>query len=402
MHPDVRRVIRTRALRGLADGFFGVVLAAYLDALGFSNLEIGAILTATLLGSAVLTLGVGLRGAALPARQVLLAAAALMAATGLAFAAVGSLAALLVVAFVGTLNAGGGDVTVFLPTEQALIASASDPGDRAGLFARYNLGGTLAAALGSLASGLPALAAARLGVPLATSLRCAFLAYAALGVILALDYRRMQTSPARAPAPRGGTALATSRPTVLRLTALFSLDSFGSGLVVQSLLALWLLRRFDLSLEVTGSIFFATGLLSAFGQLLSAPLARRIGLVRTMVYTHIPANLLLALTPFMPSAPLAVACLLGRMAFSQMDVPARQALVMSLVPAEERAAAASVTNVPRSLASALAPLPAGWLFGLSPFGWPLVVAGGLKVAYDLLLLAQFRSVEPLSSERREG
>jgi predicted MFS family arabinose efflux permease len=168
---------------------------------------------------------------------------------------------------------------------------------------------------------------------------------------------------------------------------------------VQSLLALWLLRRFELSLEVTGTVFFCTGLLSAFGQLLSAPLARRIGLVRTMVYTHIPANVLLAITPLMPSAPLAVACLLLRMAFAQMDVPARQSLVMSLVPPEERSAAASVTNVPRSLAAALAPLPAGWLFGLSLFGWPLVVAGGLKIAYDLMLLVQFRGLEQRMERR---
>jgi MFS family permease len=387
----VRRVIRARALRGLADGFVSVVLAAYLDALGFSSFEIGAVLTAMLAGSAALTLGVGLRGGALPARAVLLAACGLMAATGLGFAVASSFSALLVIGFVGTLNAGAGDVTLFLPTEQALIASRSDGADRPALFARYNLGGTLAAAVGSLGTGLPALAARGLGVPLETSLRWAFLGYAALALVLALHYRRLEDVPgAGAASP---TALGRSRPTVLRLASLFSLDSFGSGLVVQSLLALWLLRRFGLSLEVTGTVFFCTGLVSAFGQLLSAPLARRIGLVRTMVYTHIPANVLLAITPFMPTADLAVACLLVRMAFAQMDVPARQSLVMSLVPPEERAAAASVTNVPRSLASALAPLPAGWLFGLSPFGWPLVVAGGLKIAYDLLLLVQFRGQE---------
>ncbi len=390
-HPDVRRVIRARALRGLADGFVSVVLAAYLDALGFTSFEIGAVLTAMLAGSAALTLGVGLRGGGLPARAVLLAACGLMAATGLGFALASSFAALLVIGFVGTLNAGAGDVTVFLPTEQALIASRSDGADRPALFARYNLGATLAAAVGSLGTGLPALAARHLGVPLETSLRCAFLGYAALALVLALAYRRLDDAPGAGTA--SPAALARSRPTVLRLASLFSLDSFGSGLVVQSLLALWLLRRFDLSLEVTGTVFFCTGLLSAFGQLLSAPLARRIGLVRTMVYTHIPANVLLAITPFMPTASLAVACLLVRMAFAQMDVPARQSLVMSLVPPEERAAAASVTNVPRSLASALAPLPAGWLFGLSPFGWPLVVAGGLKIAYDLLLLVQFRGAE---------
>jgi MFS family permease len=392
VHPDVRLVIGTRAVRGLADGFVSVVLAAYLDVLGLTPLEVGAILTATLLGSAALTLGVGLRGASLPVRGLLLAACALMAATGLGFALASSFGALLAVAFVGTLNTGAGDVTVFLPTEQALLASRVEAADRPALFARYNLAGTLAAALGALASGLPAFAALRLGAPLESALRLSFVAYAALAIVLALGYRRMQASPQVA--RPSGAALEVSRPVVLRLAALFSIDSFGSGFAVQSLVALWLLRRFELSLELTGAVFFAAGVLSAFGQLLSAPLARRIGLVRTMVYTHVPANLLLALAPFMPSAGLAVACLLARMAFAQMDVPARQSLVMSVVPAEERAAAASVTNVPRSLAAALAPLPAGWLLGLSPFGWPLVVAGGLKIAYDLLLLARFRGLEP--------
>ena len=188
--------------------------------------------------------------------------------------------------------------------------------------------------------------------------------------------------------------LAQSRPVVLKLAALFSLDSFGGGFAVQSILALWLFRRFDFSLAQAGALFFGMGLLAAFSQLASAPLARRIGLVRTMVYTHIPANLFLAAAAFMPTAPLAVACLLARMATSSMDVPARQALVMSVVPPEEQAAAASVTNVPRSLATALAPLAAGWLLEHAWIGSPLVVAGALKIAYDLLLLWMFRRIEP--------
>jgi predicted MFS family arabinose efflux permease len=183
------------------------------------------------------------------------------------------------------------------------------------------------------------------------------------------------------------------RPVVLRLAAPFSLDSFGGSFAVQSILALWLFRRFDFSLAQAGALFFGMGLLTAFSQLASAPLARRIGLVRTMVYTHVPANLLLVAAPFMPTAALAVACLLARMATSSMDVPARQALVMSVAPPEEQAAAASVTNVPRSLATALAPLAAGWLLEHAWIGSPLVVAGVLKIAYDLLLLATFRGLE---------
>jgi predicted MFS family arabinose efflux permease len=187
---------------------------------------------------------------------------------------------------------------------------------------------------------------------------------------------------------------------VLRLAALFSLDSFGGGFVVQSLLALWLFERFDLSLQAAGSIFFAAGLLTAASQLLSARLAGRIGLIRTMVFTHLPANVFLILAAFMPTLELAVLFLLLRMALSQMDVPARQAYVMAIVRPEHRAAAASVTNVPRSLAAALAPWLGGALLGVSSFGWPLVAGGALKIAYDLLLFARFRAHEPW--DERQG
>jgi MFS family permease len=181
---------------------------------------------------------------------------------------------------------------------------------------------------------------------------------------------------------------------VLRLAALFSVDSFGGGFVVQSLLVLWLFRRFHLDQGTTAAVFFVAGTLSAFSQMLSPRVAARIGLVRTMVYTHLPSNLFLILAALMPTAPLAIACLLLRTAVSQMDVPARQAFVMAVVPAEERAAAASVTNVPRSLAAALAPLITGALLQKTGFGWPLIIGGTLKAAYDLALLAQFRAVEP--------
>jgi predicted MFS family arabinose efflux permease len=185
---------------------------------------------------------------------------------------------------------------------------------------------------------------------------------------------------------------------VLRLSALFSIDSFGGGFVVQSLLVLWLFRRFDLSTGTAASVFFFAGLLSAFSQLGSPWLAARIGLVRTMAYTHLPANAFLIIAAFMPTAPLAIAFLLARMALSQMDVPARQSLVMAVVPPEERAAAASVTNVPRSLASALAPLLAGLLLSVTSSGWPLVAGGALKILYDVLLLAQFRSIQPAHAD----
>jgi MFS family permease len=391
--PDSRRVIAARGLRGFADGVVSVVLSAYLLGLGLSELEVGAIATATLLGSALLTLAVGLGGGRLAARGALLAACGLMAFTGLGFAGLRGFAPLLVVAFVGTLNPSAGDVSVFLPTEQALLATSSDLRTRTATFARYNVAGAFLGAAGSLAAGLPEQVARRLGVELTSALRAVFVLYACFALPLVLLYLGLPPAAASAgAAPRA--PLARSRAIVLRLTALFSLDSFGGGFTVQSLLALWLSQRFALSLTALGTFFFAVSTLSALSQFVSAWLAARIGLIPTMVYTHLPANALLIAAAFMPTAPLALACLLLRGALSQMDVPARQSYVMAVVPPEERAAAASVTNVPRALASAVSPLLAGALLQHSSFGWPLVAAGSLKIVYDLLLLWQFRSVPP--------
>jgi len=390
--PGAERLVLARAIRGAVDGFASLVLVVYLADLGFSQLEIGALVAAMLFGSAVLTLAVGLAGGRLRERAVLFAACALMLATGLGWSAFSTFWPLFAVAFVGTLNPSEGDVSVFLPTEQSLLADAVSGGERVALFARYNLAGALAGALGSLAAALPELAAAALGASRGAAFRTAFVIYGLAALAIAALYRGLPERSAAhdvAPAP-----LARSRPVVLRLTALFALDSFGGGFTVKAMLALWLFQRFGVSTQTAAAVFFAASLLSAFSQLGSTWLAARIGLVRTMVYTHLPANAFLVLAAFMPSAPLAITCLLLRMAFSQMDVPARQAYVMAIVPPEERAAAASVTNVPRSLATALSPSLAGALLAISSFGWPLVVGGALKIAYDLLLLARFRNAPP--------
>jgi predicted MFS family arabinose efflux permease len=394
---DARVLVLTRALRGLADGVVSVLLASYLSLLGFSPVQIGALITATLLGSAALTLGVGLFTSGLSRKRLLLGACLLMAATGLGFAGVTAFWPLLLVAFVGTLNPSAGDVSVFLPTEQAVLAGATAATDSTRLFALYNLAGTLGGALGALAAGFPVLAARHQGWDLQVAQRMTFLGYAGVALLCAALYRRLSPAAELPPAARPARPLASSRKIVLQLAALFSLDSLGGGFVVQSLLALWLFRRFGLSVEAAGTIFFFTGLLAAFSQLVSARLAARIGLINTMVFTHLPANLFLVAAAFMPSAPWAIAFLLLRMSLAQMDVPARQAYVMAVVPAEERPAASSVTNVPRSLAAALTPLLAGALLERSSFGWPLVCGGAAKVLYDLLLLARFRSRDPRPS-----
>lgn len=392
MTRDRTRLLVTRGLRGFADGFASVVLVAHLDGLGFSAVETSAVVTATLLGSAALTLLVGLVSARLPQRSVLLVSSGVMIATGAGFALATGFWPILWIAFLGTLNPSMGDVTLFLPTEQSLLARAVEPEQRTALFARYNLSGALLGAAGGLASGIPERLAASGTVAEPDALRTAFVAYAAIGALCALVYLGLRLGRAAAGGAASHRPLARSRGVVLRLAALFGLDAFGGGFAVQSILALWLFRRFEFSLAEAGSLFFGMGLLAAFSQLASAPLARRIGLVRTMAYTHIPANVFLAATAFMPTAPLAVGCLLARMATSSMDVPARQALVMGVVPPEEQAAAASVTNVPRSLAAALSPLLAGFLIEHAWLGWPLLLGGLLKIVYDLLLLAMFRGM----------
>jgi MFS family permease len=396
---DARTLLFTRGARGFADGVVSVLLASYLGRLGFTPLQIGAIVTATLLGSSVLTLAIGLVGHRYRRRAVLLGAACLMVATGLGFFGVTSFWPLLAVAFVGTVNPSAGDVTLFLPTEQAVLAETSEPRDRTGVFAWYNLTGTFAGAAGALAAGLPALAAHRFGLDIAAAERAGFLLYSALGLVAARAYARLSSAvehdtgmPAR--------PLHRSRGIVLKLSALFSLDSFGGGFVVQSLLVLWLYRRFALPVQVAGAIFFVAGLLAAFSQFVAARLAARIGHVRTMVFTHLPANIFLLLAGLMPTAPLAVFFLLLRTSLSSMDVPARQAYVMAMVPREERAAASSVTNVPRSLASALSPLLSGFLLDKTSFGWPLLCAGFLKAAYDLILFAQFAHLRPSEEPAR--
>jgi MFS family permease len=392
---DARLLVTARALRGFADGVVSILLADYLTGLGYSSFQVGSIVTGTLLGSGALTLLVGLRGNQLGRRHLLLGASALMLATGLGFAGITAFWPLLIVAIVGTLNPSSGDVSVFLPTEQGVLSVTVAEADRTALFAWYNVAGALAGAAGALASGVPVYLARRQGWDLVDAERSGFGLYAAVAILTAVVYRALSPSVEGTPGEREAPPLVRSRGIVLRLSALFSIDSFGGGFVVQSLLVLWLFRRFHLAVTTAGAIFFATGLLSAFSQFVSPWLARQIGLVKTMVFTHLPSNAFLVLAGVMPTAPLAVGFLCLRSLLSQMDVPARQSYVTAVVPPEERAAAASVTNVPRSLAAGLSPLIAGVLLDWSSFGWPLIVGGLLKAVYDVLLLVQFRAVKPL-------
>ena len=376
-------LVAGRALRAFVDGYVAVLLPAYLLALGFDVWTVGVLSTATLLGSAFATLAVGAWGHRFAQRRLLLGAAVLMAATGLAFASFSSFWPLLLVAFIGTLNPSSGDVSVFLPLEHARLAGAARGDARTALFARYSVLASLSAAFGALAAAVPAWAAKHAGIELLTALRWMFVVYAAVGFATLAMYRRLPEPHAEPGAAK--TALGPSRRVVFKLAALFSVDSFAGGLVLNSLLSLWLMQRFDLSLAGAGTFFFWSGLLSA-ASLAAAPwVARRIGLLNTMVFTHLPANVCLIGAALAPSLPLALALLFMRSALSQMDVPTRTAYVMSVVTPPERAAAASVTAVPRSLASALSPSLTGALFAAGWMAAPIVACGLLKIGYDLTL-----------------
>lgn len=400
---EARRLLLGRALHAFCDGYVAILLPAWLLALGFGQWEVGVLSTATLLGSALATLVLGRWGHRLASRRLLLAAGLLMCLTGLALAGLTAFWPLLLVAFVGTLNPGSGDVSVFLPLEQARLAACAEGEARTSLFARYSFVGALCASCGALAAGIPQLLA-NAGVDRLDALRLMFLLYAAAGAATLLLYRGLPAPPPQASAS-AVMPLGPSRGIVVRLAALFSLDAFAGGLVVNTLLALWLFERFGLSLAQAGAFFFWAGLLSAASQLAAPVVARRIGLVNTMVFTHIPSSIFLILAALAPGLEGALALLLLRSLLSQMDVPTRTAFVMAVVTPAERTAAASFTAVPRSLAAAASPALGGALFAAGWLAAPLVACGLLKIAYDLALFAAFRTqpgatVDGLATKKR--
>lgn len=384
-------ILAARALRGFGDGYVAVLLPAYLLALGFDQLHVGILTTATLAGSALVMLTVGVLGYRWTARRLLLSAALLMALTGFSFASVSSFWPLLVVAFVGTLNPGASDVSVFLPLEHARVAHAARGRARTALFSRYSLVGSLCAAVGALAAGIPSWLVSWSGLSLIDGLRAMFVLYGLLGVSVWLLYRTLPAIEVQAaPAPQ---PLGPSRGVVLRLAVLFGIDGFAGGLLGNSLLTLWLFERFGLSLAQAGTFFFFAGLLSA-GSMLAAPVvARRIGLLNTMVFTHLPANVCLIFAAIAPDLEIALVLLLLRSALSQMDVPTRAAYVMAVVTPGEWTAAASFTATSRSLASIASPTLTGALLAGGMLSAPLIACGALKIAYDLALLASFRPLE---------
>jgi len=391
-YTSIRYLLAARALRGFGDGFAVIILPAYLLAIGLSPQQVGIVASASLLGTAALTLLAGFVAPRFDFRNLFLAGAGLATVTGLIFPMVGSFALVLLVAFIGTINPSAGDLGMLIPLEHGLLTQQTGDRDRTAVFARYSLIGSLAGAAGSLAAALPELLTAR-GFAEIDALRLMFFGYAALGLSAALLYGRLPRNHMRA-ATRPGQALGPSRGIVYKLAALFSLDAFAGGFVVQSLLALWLFRQFDLSLGAASAFFFCASLLGAISFPVAAWLARRIGLVNTMLFTHIPSSLCLIAVAFSSNLTVVLILLLVRSALSQMDVPTRSSYVMAVVTPAERTAAASVTAVPRSLASSISPAIAGFMLA-GPFSaLPLVVCGCLKIVYDVALLGMFRHTKP--------
>ncbi len=385
------RIYASRGLRAFCDGFTALLLPLYLFDLGFDAKVVGILATVTLLGSATLTIWVGFQAWRYTLRSLLVFAALLMTITGLVFGTVDALVPLFIIAAAGTLNPSSGDVSLFVPLEHSLLAHLAPDKKRTLTFAIYSAIGTGGAALGALSIGL--LDHLPDWISRHQAIQGYFLLYGAAGFVVMLLYRGLpKQALAHGDAPLG--ALGPSRNHVFRLAALFSVDAFGGGFVLNALIAIWLFGWFGLSPSETGAVFFVTGLCSAGSYFVATWIASRIGLINTMVFTHLPSSCLLIFAPFAPDAGWAVAALVARSLLSQMDVPTRTSYVMATVTPAERPAASSFTNVPRSLASALAPSLGGWMLSVSPFGWPLVIGGVLKIAYDLGLLAMFSRVRP--------
>jgi MFS family permease len=403
---DGRLLFLSRFVRLVAYGSLSVVLVFYLIAIGLTETQIGLLLTLTLAGDTAVSLLLTTRADRIGRRRTLVAGAALMVAAGIVFASTANLWLLLAAGTVGVISPSGHEVGPFLPVEQAALSQVVPAVKRTEVFAWYALAGSLATALGALLGGALTSALQRASMPPVDAYRSIVLLYAAFGAILgwlftrlsrAAEARVLDTAAASAISRLSG--LGRSRAIVARLSALFALDSFAGGFVVQSFAAYWFHLRFGIEPGALGAIFFGANILAGFSALVASRLAARFGLVNTMVATHLPSNVLLILVPLMPTLPLAIAVLLARFSISQMDVPARQSYVMAVVHTHERSAAAGITGVARTIGAAISPVCVGYLFARPALiSVPFFIAGTLKIAYDLLLYRAFSAVPPGAAE----
>ncbi len=399
---DGRSLFALRTLRMFGYGFLAVVLVLYLDAVGLDPLAIGAVLTLTLVGDTIVSLWLTTNADRLGRRRVLVAGAVLMLVAGVVFAFTNWVPLLILAGTIGVISPTGNEVGPFLAVEQAGLAQIVADRRRTATFAWYNLVGYVATATGALAAGLVSQGLLSGGAERADAYRAIVLGYAVIGGLMAAGAWRLGPgieSPASVSPPADGIrrrlGLHRSRPVVLKLSALFAIDAFGGGFIPQSLMAFWFHLQFGVEPAVLGGIFFAANLLAAVSSLSAARIAARFGLINTMVFTHLPSNVLLILVPLMPTLPLAIAVLLLRYSLSQMDVPTRQSYVMAVVDPDERSAAAGVTGVARTTGAAISPSISSVLVASAGYAaLPFYLAGSLKIVYDLLLYREFRAVRP--------
>jgi MFS family permease len=408
--PDAWLLFATRFIRLFAYGSLSVVLVFYLIGVGLSEPQVGMLLTLTLAGDTIVSLYLTTRADRIGRRRMLMIGAALMVAAGLVFASTRHLWLLVVVGTLGVVSPSGQEVGPFLSIEQAALSHVVSDRTRTEVFAWYTLTGSLATALGALAGGTLTRALQLRAMPPVSSYRMVVILYAALGMILIAFFSRLSRAAEATTLGEktvfratfaGLSGLGRSRDVVMKLSALFALDSFGGGFVVQSFAAYWFYLRFGVNPETLGAIFFWANIFAGISALLASRLASRFGLIKTMVATHLPSNVLLILVPLMPTLPLAVLVLLVRFSISQMDVPTRQSYIMAVVSPEERSAAAGITGVARTTGAAISPLFVGFMFARPALiNLPFFIAGTLKIIYDLLLYREFVAVQPPESMER--
>jgi MFS family permease len=383
----------TCGVRSFAYGFLSVILGLYLDTMGVSAMAIGWIFTAALAGGAVMTIVITSVADRFGRRALLVFGAILMAIAGAAFAVSHDPILLAIAAIFGTISPSGKEVGPFLSIEQAILPQTTGDQQRTIVFSAYNLVGSFAGAVGALAVGLPAL----FSLPPLSGYRLLVWGYVGAAIVLALLFASLShgvEATLKSTADFGKIGVRKSKKIVVKLAGLFSLDAFAGGFIVQSIVAYWFYLRFKTDLNALGGIFFGTNLLSALSFLAAPAIARRFGLLNAMVFTHLPSNFLLLLVPLMPNLPLAVIMLLVRNSLSQLDVPTRQSYTMAVVDPEERAASAGILSVARNAGAALAPIFTGALLAAPALGLPFLLAGGLKIIYDLWIFAIFRHVKP--------
>jgi MFS family permease len=406
--PDGRLLFGTRLVRLFAYGFLSVVLALYLAEVGLTTTQIGLLFTFTLIGDAGISLWITTSADRNGRKRMLLLGAGLMLLAGIVFALSGNIVLLILAAIIGVLSPSGNEIGPFLSIEQAALSQIVPDDQRTCVFAWYNLVGSFATATGALVGGAVAQGLQAAGSTPLDSYRAIVMGYSLFGVALTLLFSQLSpvievkvTDKAQAITRVAPTmiGLHRSRGVVLKLSALFALDAFAGGFVVQSLVAYWFHVRFGVEPAVLGSIFFGANIFAGISALLAARVAGRIGLINTMVVTHIPSNILLMLVPLMPNLPLAIAMLLARFSISQMDVPTRQSYTMAVVDPDERSAASGVTTIARSIGAALSPSIAGALLSASLISVPFFLSGGIKIVYDLTLYFSFRAMRPPEEQR---